>query len=300
MFQKATKRQSKLRLGIAGPSGSGKTYSALLVAQGLGGKIAVIDTERGSASLYSDEFDFDVCEIVPPYTPRKYEDAINAAERAGYDVLIIDSLSHAWAGEGGLLEQVDDSGGGKFQAWAGATKQQNRLMGRIMSAGVHVIVTLRSKQAYALEVDSRGKQQVKKMGMAVVQRDGVEYELTTVLSIGMDHVADTGAAGKDRTGLFADPRILSKADGEALKAWLETGASREEPRAVQNEQREHHPSWDADRARFMQALGETGLDYEKQVKPWALSVGAGKPSTWPQEDRVRLINDLKSGKVRIS
>ena len=105
LFKKAERKQSKLRLGLNGPSGSGKTYSALLIAKGLGSKIAVADTEKGSASLYSDLFQFDTLEISPPFTPEKYIQAIEAAEKEKYDVLIIDSFSHAWMGEGGVLEQ---------------------------------------------------------------------------------------------------------------------------------------------------------------------------------------------------
>ena len=98
MFRKAEKRKAKLRLAITGPAGSGKTYGTLLIAQGLGGKIAMLDTENGSGDLYADKFDYDVAVIQAPYTVQKYITGIHEAERAGYNVIIIDSLSHAWAG----------------------------------------------------------------------------------------------------------------------------------------------------------------------------------------------------------
>ena len=104
MFRKAERRKAKLRLAITGPAGSGKTYGALLVAKGLGGKTVLIDTENGSGDLYATEFEYDVGAITAPYSPQKYLEAIHSAEQAGYDIIIIDSLSHAWAGEGGLLE----------------------------------------------------------------------------------------------------------------------------------------------------------------------------------------------------
>ena len=235
-FAPATKKRAKLRLALSGPSGSGKTWSALRLASGLGGKIAVIDTERGSASLYSDAFRFDVCEIEPPYTPERYIEAIHTAEAAGYDVLVIDSLSHAWAGEGGILESVDarqSQGGNKFVAWGPATKSQNALINAILGSRCHLIATLRAKQEYAMEQDARGKQVIKKLGMAPVQRDGVEYEFGVVLDLTMDHRAGVVTAGKDRTRLFAgkEPAELTEEHGHALSAWLNSGEA-EKPREV--------------------------------------------------------------------
>lgn len=228
-FKPATKQLAKLRLALCGPSGSGKTYSALRVALGLGGKVAVIDTERGSASLYADRFAFDVLEIEPPYKPSKYVEAIQQAEAAGYDVLVIDSLSHAWAGEGGVLETVDETAsktGNKFTAWAPGTKAQNALINGVLNAKLHIIATMRSKQEYALEANHQGKMTPKKLGMAPVQRDGVEYEFAVVLDVGMSHEAGVGMSGKDRTGLFEGqpPKQLTEEDGKRIMAWL-TGAA---------------------------------------------------------------------------
>jgi len=89
-FHKAERKKSRLRLAIAGPAGSGKTYSALLIAFGIGGRVAMIDTERGSGELYAHLGDYDVCVITPPFTPEKYIEAIHEAEQAGYNVIIID------------------------------------------------------------------------------------------------------------------------------------------------------------------------------------------------------------------
>ena len=128
LFQKATKTQSKLRLALYGVSGSGKTYSALSIASGLGGRIAVIDTERGSASKYASRFDFDVLDMQPPFSPAAYVNAIKAAEGEGYDILIIDSLTHAWSGTGGALEMVDNAAkrnaGNTYYAWRGAERME--------------------------------------------------------------------------------------------------------------------------------------------------------------------------------
>jgi hypothetical protein len=234
-FTRATKKRSKLRLALTGPSGSGKTYSALRLAKGIGGRIAVIDTESGSASLYADLFDFDVMELSKPFTPEKYTAAIKEATAAGYDVLIIDSLTHAWAGEGGVLESVDDAASrieNKFAAWGPATKRQNHFIGSILDAEIHIIATMRSKMEYALENNAKGKAVPKKIGMAPVQRDGVEYEFATVLDVGMDHFAGVGLVGKDRTGIFEgrDREQLTEEDGRRILAWLtETPAANGTP-----------------------------------------------------------------------
>ncbi|MBR0076543.1 MAG: ATP-binding protein [Synergistaceae bacterium] len=226
MFRKAEKKKAKLRLAITGVAGSGKTYGALKIAQGLGGKIAMIDTENGSGDLYSDKFDYDVCSIKAPYTVQKYLQAIQEAEKAGYDVLIIDSLSHAWAGEGGLLDlqgKITDSSrsGNSWAAWRQITPQHNRLIEMILSSKCHVIATMRSKTEYIQVENDKGKNEVKKLGLAPIQRDGVDYEFTTVFDLNLNHFA---SVSKDRTGIF-DGQIfqLSEETGQTLNEWLEKG-----------------------------------------------------------------------------
>jgi hypothetical protein len=223
MFQKAHRTKSKLRLGLIGPSGSGKTYSALRIAQGLGGKIALLDSERGSGSLYADLCHYDVAELAPPYTPEKYVQAIKQAAQAGYDVLIIDSLTHAWAGEGGILEFVDKASQAtrnNFAAWREASPKHNALVDALLGAPLHIIATIRSKTAWDVVKDEKsGKTRPVKIGLAPVQRDGLEYEFTTVLELSVDgHIA---TATKDRTGLFDGSYFTpSEETGQMLKAWL--------------------------------------------------------------------------------
>lgn len=149
MFKKAERKQAKLRLALAGPSGSGKTYSALLIAKGLGGKIAVLDTEKGSASLYADLVDFDVVDLMAPFTPERYIDVITAAEAAGYDTLVIDSYSHEWTGPGGCLEANEALAHSKFRgntwaAWNETTPRHRKLTNKILGSSMHIICTMRS------------------------------------------------------------------------------------------------------------------------------------------------------------
>lgn len=236
MFKKAERKRSKLRLALCGPSGSGKTYSALQLAFGMGGKVALIDTENGSASLYSHLGEFDVCEIAPPFTVQKYIEAIKGAEQAGYDVLVVDSLTHAWAGQGGLLEEVDkraasSSSKNSYAAWRDVTPMHNRLVDTILQSNLHMIVTMRSKTAYEMEKGANGKVAPVKKGMAPIQRDGLEYEFTVVLDLdNQKHVAE---AGKDRTGLF-DGKVFvpTQETGKELIEWLDSGS---EPSINQNQ-----------------------------------------------------------------
>ena len=227
-IRKAERRQAKARVALIGPSGTGKTYSSVLLARGLAGpngKILMVDTEHHSGELYSHLTDYDYAEIEPPYETEKYIEAIRAAEENGYDVLILDSISHAWAGQGGLLDQQDaiaNRSTNKFSAWGEITPKHQAFVEAILGADCHIIATMRSKTAYALIPDASGKTKPEKLGLAPVQREGIDYEFSLVLDIDRSHTAQ---ASKDRTGLF-DSRIFIPGEehGAELKAWLEGGA----------------------------------------------------------------------------
>lgn len=231
-IRKAERSQSKLRIGLAGPSGAGKTMSALKLARGIAGstgKILMIDTERGSGDLYAHITNYDIISLTPPYAPKNYVQAIEAGEDAGYDVVIIDSLSHAWSDEGGLLDQADklSAGGNRFTAWASLTPQHRTLVNGMLNSDAHIIATVRSKQEYAMERDEKtGKSSVKKLGMAPVQRDGMEYEFTVFMDIEQNHNAHTS---KDRTDLFRDEVfMIDEKTGERLISWLKEAKTLEQ------------------------------------------------------------------------
>lgn len=228
-FKRATKAAAKLRLGLIGPAGSGKTMTAFRIAAGLGGPVAVIDTERGSASLYAGErgLEFDVIEL-DTYGVDRFTDAIKAAADGGYATLVIDSLSHAWAGKGGILEFVDNAGkrnqgGGNFGAWREATPQHNKLVDAILGAPLHVICTLRSKVEYVVE-NVGGRNQVRKVGLQPVQRDGLEYEFTVVGDVTQDHDL---VVTKTRAAFLKDAVIREAGEdlGRQLAAWLADGTT---------------------------------------------------------------------------
>ncbi len=230
-IHRATKCRAKLRLGMSGPAGSGKTYSALLIAHGLSGQsgaIGLIDTEHGSGDLYADLLPegYDVLSLTPPYTPARYIEAIHALEDAGVQTIIVDSLSHAWTGEGGSLDRhgkIADRSGNSWQAWRQVTPEHNALVEAMLQSPCHVIATMRAKTDYVQEKDERtGRQVVRKIGLAPVMRDGIEYEFTIFMELDSQHLAHVG---KDRTRLF-DGMILRPDEqmGRELLAWLDSGA----------------------------------------------------------------------------
>lgn len=193
-------------MAIDGPTGAGKTYTALTAATAFkgDGRIAVLDTERGSAKLYADIFDFDVLEL-EHFDPLLYVEGINAAQAEGYSVLVIDSLSHAWEGEGGALDQVDQKAsqlrGNSYAAWRTVTPKHRKMIDSILRSDMHVIATMRSKMEYILEEGSNGKSSPRKIGLAPIQRSGTEYEFTWVVDMDLDHVA---AVNKSRAAKLAD------------------------------------------------------------------------------------------------
>jgi hypothetical protein len=232
MFKKATRKHSHIKLAVTGPSGSGKTYSALRLAKGLtmNGRIAFIDTENGSASLYSNQFDFDVLDVGPPFQVGKLAEAVKAALQADYDVIIIDSASHWWQGVLEYKDQLDKRGGNSFSNWSEANRHYDLFIRAILFSKIHVICCMRSKMDYVLELNDKGKQVPRKVGLAPVMRDGIEYEFTAVLDLDNHHQAQ---ASKDRTGLFeGNIFLVTEETGEVLKDWLNYGVEDAEPDPV--------------------------------------------------------------------
>lgn len=220
-FTRATRHTVKLKLAVQGPSGSGKTLGALALAQALaqGGKVALIDTENGSASLYADRYAFDTIVMHPPYETKKYEAAVKAAIAAGYSALVIDSISHQWDGDGGILqrkEETDARGGNHFSNWEPFTKEHNRFRALLLDSPIDIVSTMRSKMAYSQEQNGQ-KTSIKKLGLQPLQREGMEYEFTVAFDVQMDHKA---AASKDRTDLFKG-RLVDLLDPTVWKQLLE-------------------------------------------------------------------------------
>lgn len=228
-LRKATRQKAKIRLGLSAVSGGGKTYSALLIAFGIcddWGKIALIDTENGSGDLYSHLGEYNILPLAAPFTPERYIEAIKDCEKAGMEVIIIDSITHEWDGKGGCLE-IQESLGGKYQDWAKVTPRHRAFIDAILESHCHIITTVRRKQDYEMTKDGNGKMKVEKAGLKEVTREGFEYELTANLEIDVRHNA---TASKDRTGLFADKPafVPSIQTGKIIADWCESGVDAKE------------------------------------------------------------------------
>lgn len=283
-FTKATKTQSRLRMAIDGPSGSGKTYTALVFGTALvnGGKLAVIDTERGSASKYADMFEFDVLEL-DRYSPDNYIAGIQAAEDAGYTVLIIDSLSHAWEGKGGVLEMHDEAtkrsrSQNSWAAWRDVTPAHRSLVDAILQSRCHVIATMRSKMAY-IQTESH---KIKKVGMAPVQRQGMEYEFDIGASMDIDH---NMVVSKSRCFAIADA-VVPKPTAEwfdVVTHWLTDGAPAPEPPTQTDQQkRDNAPPANSRRRHAANAKADVGWG------AWSVNM---RNSFWAKAGELNLSND---------
>lgn len=234
VFQPVERKQAKLRMALCGVSGSGKTLGALYIAYGITGdwsKIALIDTEHERARFYANRSDLSTGEFLyapldPPYSPDKYKNYVEtAAEMVGEDgVVIVDSFSHAWNNEGGVLEIKDriaaQAGKNSYSAWNEAGKEQTRLVNTILAVDCHTIVTMRSKMDYALVENDRGKLEPQKLGLAPIQRDDTEYEFDIVLNIARNHIA---TASKDTTFLDKFGEVITPELGEKLGKWMREG-----------------------------------------------------------------------------
>jgi len=225
MFTKAERNDTSIKLALTGPSGSGKSYSSLRLARGLvgsSGRIAFIDTENGSGRLYSNLTEFYHHDLAAPFEYRKFISAIREAEKAGFDAVVIDSLSHLWQGILDEKNNLDRKGGNQYMNWTEPTKHLNEAIQTILQSRLHVIACLRVKMDYMVQEETNAKGKTvsvpKKVGLAPVMRDGIEYEFSTVLEIGMDHHA---TASKDRSGLFVDRTFLIDEEmGEQIAGWL--------------------------------------------------------------------------------
>jgi len=238
-FRKATKHNAKVRLAITRVSGSGKTYTLLKLATELGGPIAVVDTERGSAEKYADLFDFDTLTL-ESFSPDLVPQLIEAAVEQGYHSLIVDSLSHFWSGTDGELDQVEkvkrrlrDSG---FAAWREITPKHNRMIDAMLGAPIHILVSMRAKTEWVLETEERtGKTKPRKIGLQPVMRDGIEYEFDVCGEMDQDNMLQVtkSRCTKLSGGLFPKP---GKELADILKHWLGSAdAPEQRPKTASDE-----------------------------------------------------------------
>lgn len=239
--QKAVREKIYTKIALMSPSGGGKTYSSLVLATGMAkelerqtgkkAKILMANTEQARGRYYANEFDYDIIDLTPPYNPELFVEAINFAVSSGYDILIMDSTSPEWEGQGGCLE-LQQKAGGTYQAWKNVTPRHDAFINALASSPIHIIATMRGKDQYELDVDDKGKKSVNKLGVGGKQRDGFEYEFTCTFLVDLkSHVADPQ---KDNTHIFenATPSMLTQAHGEKIIKWA--NMSDVEPKSSSN------------------------------------------------------------------
>lgn len=302
-LKRAKRKVQRARIAISGPSGSGKTFSALRLARGLvlaeapervkedvpddqiG--IVVLDTEQRSSELYDHIAPFAAYHLEKPYTTERYAAALDEIERAKPLVVVVDQISHAWAGSGGLLEQVDKAqatakNGNQFAAWGSITPKHTKFLERLLECRCHLIVTMRSKTEYVLE-EKNGKKVPKKVGMAPVQRDGIEYEFMTTFELDRDSKEAT--VGKTRTTVFpeGESMLLDEAWGQKLYAWLVSAPEPEMPAGS--------PPWDEKAQEPKQTSRPSGRSKTADVlldKIVAQFVAAGLTGNAPEVQKEKL------------
>lgn len=229
----------KVPIMLMGASGSGKTVSALLIAKGIvwemfpdlpddekWEKIAVIDTEHSRSTLYAgmtikeqEIGSFLHYDLEAPFTPQRYKEAFMECKQAGCEVIIVDSITHAWSGEGGVLDKVNALGG-KFSDWNKVKPDENELLSMFLDTDVHVIACVRSKQGYELTTLDTGKLQIEKVGLKAEQKDSLEYEFAITFQLYQNHTAE---AMKDNSNSFDERFIITEQTGKQIYEWAEEG-----------------------------------------------------------------------------
>ncbi|PWI29772.1 AAA family ATPase [Flavobacteriaceae bacterium LYZ1037] len=230
-LRKSERKLAKIKMALQGSAGSGKTYSSLLIAKGLTNdnlsKVAIIDTENGSADLYAHLGGYNVLSLQPPFTPEKYVEAIEVCEKANIEVIIIDSMSHCWEY---LLDFHSKMAGNSFTNWAKIKPLEKVFLNKILQSPIHIIATMRTKQDYVLQ-QKDGKYVPEKVGLKSISRDGTDYEFTLVFDVDIKHFA---SSSKDRTGLFmGKPEfIINGSTGRKILDWCNNGTSLDEVREL--------------------------------------------------------------------
>ncbi len=223
----ATRAGAHLLISLYGPPESGKTMTALKLARGLAGKgkIGFLDTESGRGRLYSDAIPggYEIGELSPPFTAERYVSAIHQFERAGYPVLIVDSFSHVWAGEGGILEQADKSGAKGLQKWLQPKLRYKKLMNCLLATKMHIIFCSRAKQPIEEYTDDQGKKQYRLLDWIEVQDKNLRYEMTVVLEMrGRGAFQIRKCPGPLQT-VFAGHDLIDESAGASIAQWVAGG-----------------------------------------------------------------------------
>jgi hypothetical protein len=289
-LRKATRQKTKIRIGVSGPSGSGKTYSALLMASGITdwSKIALIDTENGSGDLYAHLGPYNVIPLASPFSPEAYIEAIHICEKAGMEVIVIDSVTHEWDGKGGCLESNDLIAQSKFKgntwaAWSVTTPRHQKFIEAITTSPCHIITSARAKTDTIQTEDKK----IKKVGMKEIQREGFEYELT--INFTLDRDGHYATASKDRTSIFIslDPFKITPDTGAQILEWTLTGVEMiEAPKTIPVQ-----PAPQAERPKTLDPISE--LEKRIELEESSYDIGCKHPTETEQFYRAQAASKVR-------
>jgi hypothetical protein len=247
-FRPAVRENVGLLVGLSGGTGSGKTYSAFRLAKGIAGDtpFAVIDTEAGRARHYADQFRFDHGDLKPPFRPDTYADAIAAADTAGYPVIIVDSTSHEWAGEGGILDWQEDElqrmagddykkrESCKMAAWIKPKVAHKQMVQRLLQVRAHLILCFRAEPKIEMVRGADGKMEIREKqsltglhGWIPICEKNLPYELTASFLLMADRpgVPQPIKLQQQHRALFPLDEPITEASGARLAAWAKGGAT---------------------------------------------------------------------------
>lgn len=306
-FQKAVKTQIKPKIVLIGPSGSGKTYSALRLATGIikktGGRIAFIDSENKRGKYYANEFDYDYMELKAPYTPEKYITAVDDAIGAQYSVVIVDSATHEWSGPGGILEiKSKMTGTNDYTKWESLTPRHNAFLNKMLLSDIIVICCVRGKDEYALELNDKGKQVPRKIGLGADFRNGLEFEATCAFMCDQEnHVAQVM---KDNTHIFDGTNgvklyeVLTEKHGEQIMDWANSGEAEIElpkpkPTVVKLTPPIDQSERDAKMSQIIDLMGKLGWDGNKLKEECIKLVGKENSSEYTVDEFDEIIDYMK-------
>lgn len=233
-FRPASRENVGLLIALAGASGSGKTFSALRLAKGLAGgaKIAFIDTEARRALHYADRFDFLHADMRPPFRPARFIEAIRAAEDAGAAVVIVDSMSHEYDGEGGIIDWADELAANGVKSpgnWKDPKLAHKKLMNALLQMRAHLIFCLRADEKIEI-IREGGKTQVRPLGWMPICEKRFMFEMTASFTLtpdrpGFPQYGLPHKVQEQHRGMFPDSRAIGEEAGEALRAWAAGGSA---------------------------------------------------------------------------
>lgn len=288
-FKKAVRESVGLLIGLIGPSGSGKTFSAMRIASGIvgqGNRFAVIDTENRRALHYASDFQFDHLELSPPFSSLNYAGAIEAADKAGYKAIVVDSCSHEWASEGGVLDfqeqELNRMAGDdwkkreqvKMAAWIKPKGNHKQMVQRLLRTKAHLILCFRAEEKTKIEKGPDGKTHIIPMGFQPVCSKELPYELTVSFLLSSDQpgIGQPIKLQEQHKAIFPDGKLLDESSGKAVAEWAAGGITKPEEKPTEPAEPFPLKIGTELRTKIDSVIDEAGIEKKAFLK-WLIALG---------------------------